>query len=69
MNHYAANVHCTRCGHRFTVCVHCLQLVLSGDPFTVFCPENGSKVQVPAKALMAVDSCPAGAVIVRDTCD
>jgi hypothetical protein len=54
------------CGHRFSVCVHSLELVMSGKGFTVLCPENRSKVHVPAKALVPAESCPPGALVVSD---
>ena len=66
MKHYSAPVQCMHCGHRFTVCVHSLQLPPGDAGLTVFCPSNGSKVPVPMEALVAVESCPAGAVIVGD---
>lgn len=65
MKHYSATVQC-RCGHRFAVCVHSSRLVVSDKKFIVLCPMNASKVQVCARALVSVESCPAGAVIVRD---
>ena len=65
MKHYAVDLQCRWCGHRFTVCVHSVKLVASGKTFTVLCPENRSKVQVPTAALSAVESCPAGAIVVR----
>jgi hypothetical protein len=65
MKHYAAAVQCQWCGHRFVVCVHSARLAAGRAGFTVYCPSNGSKVHVPAEALVAVELCPAGAVIVR----
>jgi hypothetical protein len=66
MKHYAAAVQCQLCGHRFSVCVHAPRLVANSSGFTVLCPANRSKVHVPAAALVAVEACPAGAVVVRD---
>jgi hypothetical protein len=66
MKHYAATVQCQWCGHRFSVCVHSPRLVPSAEGFTVRCPANNSKVHVPAGALVPVESCPAGAVVVRE---
>jgi len=66
MKHYSATVQCPGCGHRFSVCVHAPPLVASGKAVTVLCPNNASKVQVPPGALMPVESCPAGAVVVKD---
>jgi hypothetical protein len=66
MKHYAATVLCPGCGHRFSVCVHSSRLVASGQGFTVLCPNNASKVPVPAGALAPVESCPAGALVVSD---
>ena len=66
MQHHAATVQCLNCNYRFSVCVHSPRLVASGKGVTVLCPRNASKVHVPAGALLPVESCPAGAVIVRD---
>jgi hypothetical protein len=66
VKHYVAAVQCERCGHRFTVCVHSLRLVVSGKGVTVLCPVNASKVHVPAEVLAPADSCPAGAMVVKD---
>jgi hypothetical protein len=66
MKHYAAPVQCQGCGHRFSVCVHSWRSGAPTERFIVVCPENGSKVHVPADAFVAVQSCPAGAVAVRD---
>jgi hypothetical protein len=66
MRHYSATVQCQGCGHRFTVCFHTTQSVLSDKGFSVYCPQNASKIHVPVEALVAVESCPSGAVIVRD---
>jgi len=65
MKHYPATVQCL-CGHRFAVCVHSPRVAVSGKEFIVMCPMNGSKVSLSARVLMSVESCPAGAVIVRD---
>jgi hypothetical protein len=65
MKHYSAAVQCQNCGHRFSVCVHSTRLAMSPEGLTVFCPDNGSKVHVPAAALAPAESCPAGAVVVR----
>jgi hypothetical protein len=66
MKHYAATVQCQWCGHRFSVCVHSPALLASPEGLTVFCPQNASKVHVPAGVLMPVESCPVGAVVVQD---
>jgi hypothetical protein len=65
MKHYTTTVQCV-CGHRFSVCVHSSRLVASGKGFTVVCPMNASKIHVPIDALVPADSCPAGALVVRD---
>jgi hypothetical protein len=66
MKHYAAEVQCKWCGCRFQVYVRSAQLAAGAKGFTVRCPENNSKVYVPAEALTAVESCPAGAVVIED---
>ena len=66
MKHYAATIQCKGCEHRFSVCVHSPRFVASAEGFTVACPENGSMIHVPAGTLVSVESCPAGAVVVRD---
>ena len=66
MKHYAATVQCRGCGHRFSVCVHSPRLAAEPEGFTVYCPSNHSKVNVPAGTLAPVESCPAGAVVVKD---
>jgi hypothetical protein len=66
MKHYCATVQCKFCGCRFSVCVHSARLIASGRGVTVLCPENRSKVHVPAAELVACESCPPGAVVVKD---
>jgi hypothetical protein len=66
MKHYVANVHCNGCGHRFSVCVHSRRVAANSEGLTVHCPKNHSRVHVAAGTLTPVDSCPVGAVVVRD---
>jgi hypothetical protein len=63
--HYTARVRCPKCGHAFTVCLHAIPRPELPKSCVVMCPENGSKIQVPDSAFAAVESCPDGAVIIR----
>jgi hypothetical protein len=50
------------CGYEVTVCIH---VDLPPDPntvYTVCCPMNASKLQVRARDLQPVDTCPPHAV-------
>ena len=66
MKHYTTTVHCPKCGHRFAVCVHAIPRPEIRKSYIVLCPMNGSRIPIVAADLCLADSCPPGALVVRD---
>jgi hypothetical protein len=50
------------CGHVVTVCIHVPSLPDPATLYRVYCPMNGSELQVAARELQSVDTCPPNAV-------
>jgi hypothetical protein len=69
MRHYTAAVRCPKCGFEFRVCVHTIPRPERRKEYVVPCPANASLVRIPDTALVEVDTCPAGAVVVLPTRD
>jgi len=66
MNHFAAAVQCPKCGHSFAVCVHTDRQPHARRSYTVRCPSNNSPVGISGETVRAVETCPPGAILIRE---
>ena len=66
MRHQTTTVQCPKCGHRFAVCVHTILRKEIRKSVVVLCPMNRSRIPIAAADLSPADSCPPGALVVRE---